>query len=69
MIETHKLTFKPGLIVNQKFFYYPAMQESVKNWLYLSKYRFDTGEFYGRHDGVQLNNLQFGHANRHEVVT
>jgi len=64
--ETHKLTFQPGLIVNQEFFDYPAMQESAKNWLFISKYRFDTGKFYGHHDGVQLNNLQFGHADRHE---
>jgi len=64
--ETHELTFQPGLIVNQEFFDYPAMQESAKNWLFLSRYRFNTGEFYGRHDGVQLNHLQFGHADRHE---
>jgi len=64
--ESRELLFQPGLIVNQEFFDYPAMQESAKNWLFLSKYRFDTGKFYGRHDGVQLNNLQFGHADRHE---
>ncbi|HEY9130099.1 MAG TPA: helix-turn-helix domain-containing protein, partial [Sulfurovum sp.] len=39
---------------------------SAKNWLHLLKYRFDTGEFYGRNDGIQLNNLQFGHSERHE---
>ncbi|NOR55195.1 MAG: helix-turn-helix domain-containing protein [Sulfurovum sp.] len=66
MLETHELTFQPGLIINQEFFDYPAMQKSAKNWLFLSKYRFDTGKFYGRHDGVQLNHLQFGHADRHE---
>ena len=66
MTETHELTFQPGLIVNQEFFDYPAMQESAKNWLFISKYRFGTGKFYGCHDGVQLNNLQFGHAHRHE---
>ena len=66
MPETHELTLQPGLIVNQEFFDYPAMQESAKNWLFLSRYRFDTGKFYGRHDGVQLNCLQFGHADRHE---
>ena len=66
MPETHELTFQPGLIVNQEFFDYAAMQESAKNWLYLSKYRFGTGPFYGCHDAVQLNHLQFGHANRHE---
>jgi AraC-like DNA-binding protein len=66
MLETHRLTFRPGLIVNQEFFDYPEMQESAKNWLFISKYRFNTGEFYGRHDGAQLNNLQFGHADRHE---
>lgn len=66
MPDIHKLKFQPGLIVNQEFFDYPAMQESAKNWLFLSRYRFGTGTFYGRHDGVQLNNLQFGHAVRHE---
>lgn len=66
MIETHELTFHPGLIVHQEFFDYPSMQESAKNWLYLSKYRFGTGPFYGCHNGVQLNHLQFGHADRHE---
>jgi len=66
MIETHELTFQPGLIVNQEFFDYAAMQESAKNWLYLLKYRFGPGPFYGCHDSVQLNHLQFGHANRHE---
>jgi len=66
MQETHELTFQAGLIVNQEFFDYPAMKESAKNWLYTSKYRFGTGDFYGCHDGVQLNNLQFGHGERHE---
>lgn len=66
MIETHELTLQPGLIVNQEFFDYAAMQEGAKNWLYLSKYRFGTGPFYGCHNGVQLNHLQFGHADRHE---
>jgi len=66
MIETHELTLQPGLIVNQEFFDYPAMQESAKNWLFLARYRFGTGEFYGRHDGIQLHNMQFGHADRHE---
>ena len=66
MVETHEFTLQPGLIVNQEFFDYPAMQESAKNWLFLARYRFDTGEFYGRHDGIQLHNMQFGHADRHE---
>ena len=66
MAERHESVFQPGLIVNQEFFDYPAMQESAKNWLFLSRYRFGTGTFYGRHDGAQLNNLQFGHAVRHE---
>ncbi len=66
MTEPHDLTLQPGLVVNQEFFDYFTMQESAKNWLFLSRYRFGTGEFYGRHDGVQLNNLQFGHAYRHE---
>jgi len=59
MTETHQLTFQPGLIVNQEFFDYPAMQESAKNWLFLARYRFGTGEFYGRHDGIKLHNMQF----------
>ena len=66
MTDAHVLTFQPGLIVNQEFFDFPALQESSKNWLYLSKYRFGTEAFYGCHDGVQLNHLQFGHADRHE---
>ena len=66
MSEEHQLIFQPGLIVNQEFYDYSALKESAKNWLILLKYRFDTGEFYGRHDGVQLHNLQFGHSERHE---
>jgi len=58
--------FEPGRIVNQEFFDYPAMQESAKNWSYISKYRLGKGRFYGCHDGIQLNHLQFGHADRHE---
>lgn len=68
MSEISETIFKPGLIVNQEFFDYPAMQESAKNWLYTSKFRLGTGKFYGRHDGIQLNNLQFGHADRAEGV-
>ncbi len=66
MTEPRDLTFQPGLIVNQEFFDFSAMQKSAKNWHYLSRYRFGTGEFYGRHDGIQLNHMQFGHAVRHE---
>ena len=66
MNKQAEFTLQPGLIVNQEFFDYPAMQESAKNWQFLLKYRFDTGKFYGRHDGIQLNNMQFGHADRHE---
>jgi len=66
--ETHELILQPGLVLSQEFFDYPAMQESSKNWLYLAKYRFGTGKFYGCHDGIQLHNLQFGHADRHEGV-
>ncbi len=66
MIETHELLLQPGLIVNQEFFDYPAMQQSAKNWLIRSKYRFGTGDFYGCHSGAQLNHLQLGHADRYE---
>ena len=66
MIDSHELILQPGLIVNQEFFNYSDMQASAKNWLFFTRYRFGTGEFYGCHDGVQLNNLQFGHADRHE---
>lgn len=66
MIDSHELILQPGLIVNQEFFDYPDMQKSAKNWLFFTKYRFGTGAFYGCHDGVQLNHLQFGHADRHE---
>lgn len=68
MIEIPDTIFEAGLIVNQEFFDYPAMQQSAKNWSYITKYRFGTGKFYGRHDGIQLNHLQFGHADRHEGV-
>jgi AraC-like DNA-binding protein len=66
MFEIPDTIFEPGLIVDQEFFDYLTMQESAKNWSYFSKYRFGKGRFYGRHDGLQLNNLQFGHADRHE---
>ena len=66
MSNTHELLFQPGLIVDEEFFDYTLMQSSAKNWLFFTKYRFGTGKFYGRHSGVQLNNLQFGHADRHE---
>jgi len=66
MIKQSELILQSGLIVNQEFFDYQAMQESAKNWLFFTKYRFGTGEFYGRHDGVQLYNMQFGHAHRDE---
>lgn len=66
MSNDYKLLFQPGLIVNEEFFDYKVMQSSAKNWLFFTKYRFGTGNFYGRHDGVQLNHLQFGHADRHE---
>ena len=66
MQETHELSLQPGLVVNQEFFDYALMQQSAKNWFYLSKYRLGTGAFYGCHNGVQLNDLQFGHADRHE---
>ncbi|TNF43360.1 MAG: AraC family transcriptional regulator, partial [Epsilonproteobacteria bacterium] len=64
--EPSDLIFEPGFFFEQEFFDYPDMQQSAKNWLFISRYRFDTGEFYGHHNGVQLNNLQFGHADRHE---
>jgi len=44
------------------------MKESAKNWYYLSKYRFNTGGFYGCHKGMQLNNLQFAYSIRHEGI-
>lgn len=66
MKHTPELLFRPGLILDQEFFNYPEMQASAKNWHYFIRYRFGTGAFYGRHNGVQLNNLQFGHASRNE---
>lgn len=66
MKDGHELILQPGLIVNQEFFDYPDMQASAKNWLFFTKFRLGTGAFYGCHDGVQLNHLQFGHADRHE---
>jgi len=67
-MKQSELILQPGLIVNQEFFDYPAMQESAKNWLFFTKYRFGTGNFYGRHDGIQLYDMQFGHAFRNEGV-
>ena len=64
--NTHEQLFHPGLIVNEEFFDYAVMQSSAKNWLFFTKYRFGTGKFYGKQDGVQLNTLQFGHADKHE---
>ena len=66
MVNTHTLIFQPGLVVDEEFFNYEVMQSSAKNWLFFTKYRFGTGEFYGHHSGVQLDSLQFGHAQRHE---
>ena len=66
MPNIHELTFQPGFIANQEFFDYAIMQESAKNWLFISKYRFGTGSFYGYHTNIQLNNLQFGYADHHE---
>ena len=66
MSETQEQLFQPGLIVDEEFSDYSVMQSSAKNWLFFTKYRFGSGKFYGRHSGVQLNHLQFGHAERHE---
>jgi len=66
MSETQEQLFQPGLIVDEEFSDYSLMQSSAKNWLFFTKYRFGSGKFYGRHSGVQLNHLQFGHAERHE---
>jgi len=66
MSKMQELSFEPGLIVDEEFYDYSVMQSSAKNWLFFTKYRFGTGKFYGRHSGVQLNYLQFGHAQRNE---
>lgn len=66
MKETHQLLLQPGLVVNQEIFDYKLMQESAKNWLFSLKYRLGKGVFYGCHNGIQLYDLQFGHADRHE---
>jgi len=66
MSKPQELSFEPGLIVDEEFTDYSVMQSSAKNWLFFTKYRFGTGKFYGRHSGVQLNALQFGHAQRDE---
>ena len=67
-MEKRELLFYPGLIVNNKFDDYKVMKESAKNWLFCSKYRFSSGEFYGVHDGIQLIDLQIGHALQHEGI-
>ena len=68
MTKEHSLLFEKGLLVYQEFFEYKAMQESAKNWLFSSKYRFSTGSFYGCHDGLQLTDMQFGHAHQYEGI-
>ena len=66
MEELHEFILESGLIVNEEFFDYFAMKASAKNWLYLAKYRFGTGGFYGAHRGVQLHDLQFSYSIRNE---
>lgn len=68
MLSEHTLFFQPGLVVYEEFKDYTQMQKGAKNWLFHTKYRFSSGDFYGYHDGVQLENLQFGHGHQFEGI-
>lgn len=63
-----ELVFHPGLVVNESFTDYKEFQRGAKNHLILSRYRLGSGPFYGVHNGIQLLNMQIGHADRHEGV-
>lgn len=63
-----ELVFHPGLVVNEVFTDYKEFQRGAKNHLILSRYRLGSGPFYGVHNGIQLLNMQIGHADRHEGV-
>ena len=67
-MSKHTLIFQPGLVFYQEFKNYLQMQEGAKNWLFHTKYRFSSGDFYGYHDGIQLENLQFGHAHQSQGI-
>lgn len=61
-------TFIPGLVVEEEFFDYKEFRRGAKNHWILSRYRLGSGPFYGVHDGIQLPNMQLGHADRYEGV-
>lgn len=63
-----ELFFQPGLVVDEVFTDYKAFQRGAKNHLILSRYRLGSGPFYGIHNGIQLYDMQFGFADRHEGV-
>lgn len=67
-MQNNELIFQAGLIVNEEIFDYKRMEESAKNWLYLTKYQFSENPFHGYIDCIQLMNLQLGHKKHHEGV-
>lgn len=68
MFEPPEVIFHPGLVVKEEFFDYKSMQQGALNYLILSKFRLGSGDFYGLHSGIQLNNMQIGYADRYEGI-
>lgn len=66
MLPPPKAVFHPGLVVNEEFFDYKSLELGAKNHLMFSRFRLGSGPFYGVHSGIQLFNMQVGHADRHE---
>lgn len=62
------VVFQPGLVVKEIFTDYKEFQRGAKNHLILNRYRLGSGPFYGVHSGIQLFNMQIGHADRYEGV-
>ena len=56
------------MVVKEVFTDYKEFQRGAKNHLILNRYRLGNGPFYGVHSGIQLFNMQIGHADRYEGV-
>ena len=68
MYASPDVSFQPGLVVKEVFTDYKEFQRGAKNHLILNRYRLGNGPFYGVHSGIQLFNMQIGHADRYEGV-
>lgn len=68
MLEVPEAVFTPGRVVNEVFQSYRRIDKGAVNYLILSSFRLGSGPFYGRHSGIQLNNMQIGHAYRGEAI-